>query len=563
LDELYFPTGLALDTAALNGNGEPKYLYVVNSDFDLQYRSASVISYDLDALLSVVPKNCRTSADCTNDPAEERTVCDAPGPDGFPTDGLPEDAWKGLLAKTDPLWNPSYHCVAPQLDANGYPKVCGDFAEQDPANGILYPGRCPSVVPTTKETGDGAPPMVRDTVGIGAFATDVMLKSNPDDANQSRLFIPVRGDSTLHWIDVQPGGQLECGADTSEDGNCDDRHRAGNMPATTDDHLVQPAEPFAIDGTNDGAYVGVTNQTTGTVSLYRNDWGGNTDPNELVQLVSIATGLPVAPVGIAAVPELENQSAGHAFLVTYRSAPQIDLLRVHEDKANDGEMPDPTPAADVYNRYTLRRTGSVLLTANSLGFDSRGIAIDSSDRDREYLKCEADSNCSAAADPAACRASCIEAAPQSSVFVASRAPASLLVGAMTEDSNYTFNTNDLPSFTDSIALTFGPSRVIVGDVRVPTTATDRPFDLEKRVFVVCFDSRRIVVYDPKRRRIEANISTGRGPHALAVDSKRGLAYVGHFTDSYLGIISLDQRFPQTYATIVASIGSPKAPRSSK
>jgi hypothetical protein len=83
------------------------------------------------------------------------------------------------------------------------------------------------------------------------------------------------------------------------------------------------------------------------------------------------------------------------------------------------------------------------------------------------------------------------------------------------------------------------------------------------VFVVCFDSRRIFVYDPKRRLIDAIISTGRGPYALALDGVRGLAYLGHFTDSYLGVVSLDQRFPQTYATIVASIGAPKAPRSSK
>ncbi|HEX2672492.1 MAG TPA: hypothetical protein VHM25_16535, partial [Polyangiaceae bacterium] len=59
------------------------------------------------------------------------------------------------------------------------------------------------------------------------------------------------------------------------------------------------------------------------------------------------------------------------------------------------------------------------------------------------------------------------------------------------------------------------------------------------------------------------VSTGRGPHALAVDSQRGLAYIAHFTDSYLGVISLDLRFPKTYAAIVASIGTPKAPRSSK
>jgi len=231
------------------------------------------------------------------------------------------------------------------------------------------------------------------------------------------------------------------------------------------------------------------------------------------------------------------------------------------------QVPDSTPGAKPYDRYTLRRVGSVPVTANSLGFDSRGIAIDSSEREKGFASCVQESACDAAADPRSCRAACVQSAPQSSVYVASRAPASLLVGGMTEDSNYLFGNNGLPSFTDSIALTFGPSRVILGDVQVPgntyTDAQGRPYDLARRVFVVCFDSRRIFVYDPKGRRIEAIVSTGRGPHALTIDAKRGLAYLGHFTDSYLGVISLDQRFPQTYATIVASIGTPKTPRSSK
>ncbi|HYQ26299.1 MAG TPA: hypothetical protein VER04_03745, partial [Polyangiaceae bacterium] len=255
------------------------------------------------------------------------------------------------------------------------------------------------------------------------------------------------------------------------------------------------------------------------------------------------------------------------FLVAYRSAAQIDLLRVRDEQADTGT------SLTNYNRFALRRAGSVPINANSLGFDSRGIAIDGAQRQQDYDHCrETAGDCSTAADPAQCEASltnCVRAVHQPGVYVASRAPASLLVGEMTADAAYPTGTSDLPSLTDSIALTFGPSRAIVGDIRVRGTASsamiDRagPYELERRVFIVCFDSRRIFVYDPKRNAIDAIVSTGRGPYALAVDSERGLAYLGHFTDSYLGVISLDQRFPQTYATIIASIGTPKAPRSSK
>src|SRR3954470_2082286 len=73
LEELYFPTGLALDrnsTSAIDEyKGAPRYLYVANSDFDLQYRAASVISYDLDLVRKVVPRSCNTTADCIADGA--------------------------------------------------------------------------------------------------------------------------------------------------------------------------------------------------------------------------------------------------------------------------------------------------------------------------------------------------------------------------------------------------------------------------------------------------------------------------------------------------------------
>ncbi len=39
--------------------------------------------------------------------------------------------------------------------------------------------------------------------------------------------------------------------------------------------------------------------------------------------------------------------------------------------------------------------------------------------------------------------------------------------------------------------------------------------------------------------------------------------VGHFTDSYLGLIDLDQSHAGTFETIVATIGVPQAPAGTK
>ena len=106
-------------------------------------------------------------------------------------------------------------------------------------------------------------------------------------------------------------------------------------------------------------------------------------------------------------------------------------------------------------------------------------------------------------------------------------------------------------------LALGPTRVVMGDI------VNADGELERRAFALSFDARRLTIYDPVRQRVEAEVVTGRGPQAFAVDSKRGLGYLAHFTDSYLGVVDLDQRRPATYATVVASVGKPSPPRASK
>ncbi len=85
-----------------------------------------------------------------------------------------------------------------------------------------------------------------------------------------------------------------------------------------------------------------------------------------------------------------------------------------------------------------------------------------------------------------------------------------------------------------------------------------------------------MIFDPDNRRVESVVTTGRGPHAFAVDVPRlaagadrdtdtpayAYAYVGHFTDSWIGVIDLDQRH-RTYGKIIMTVGNPTAPRASK
>jgi hypothetical protein len=89
---------------------------------------------------------------------------------------------------------------------------------------------------------------------------------------------------------------------------------------------------------------------------------------------------------------------------------------------------------------------------------------------------------------------------------------------------------------------------------------------ERRVFTLCFDSRRIAIYDPERQgRLETEIVTGRGPQAIAFDigEDYAYAYVAHFLDSYIGVVDLDRRHKNQYRALIATVGRPTQPRASK
>lgn len=499
-DEIYFPVGLALDQDA-------SHLFLVNSDFDLQYNGGAVQSYDLNELVAEeLPRHCHVDSDCPT----TKTV------------GAGSAAQEvGLRFKAD-VCDPDLSLCVPALGESPCPR--GD--RQD-ADRLLFPGRCNPIPPRAAQI---------DAVKIGAFATDAVIRQRPASSSgfAERLFVPVRGDSTLHWLDVEDG-KLHCGAESTADHACDDAHRAGNNASESKRGLTLNSEPFAIDADARGDTLVVSNQTTGTASLFVNGAWDDSGPRLAFALRSDR--IPSRPVGVAAVPqptaEGEDPNPFHAYMMTFRNSAQVRLLRF---------APDGSEADDLANdpRPYLVDAGGVGIDANSVGSDSRGIAIDASAREAAKARCaKGDQACAGAAGLVPL-----------DVYVANRAPSTLLIGRTQPPSEY-------PYFFQTVALTTGPSRVVIGHVATPSG------ELETRVFVACFDSRRVFVYDPQRARVETEILTGRGPHAMAVDTERKLLYVGHFTDSYVGVYSLDLAFPATYGTMLGTLGTPKPPRSSK
>jgi DNA-binding beta-propeller fold protein YncE len=136
-------------------------------------------------------------------------------------------------------------------------------------------------------------------------------------------------------------------------------------------------------------------------------------------------------------------------------------------------------------------------------------------------------------------------------------PGALIVGDVRAPNGA--GSSETLNFYDAAPVSVGASRVIVGRIH---DRRDPPGVFRPRVFIVCFDSRSIFVYDPAERRVDALIRTGRGPHALVMDPVHPIAYVGHFTDSYIGLIDLDQSHA-LFGTIVATIGIPTSPQGTK
>ncbi len=532
LDSIYFPTGLAVSQ---NSN----YLYVVNSDFDLQYNAGTLQSLSLDRIHSLIPRGCYSDSGCASD-----QYCDVP-------------------TSSDDSAEHSYWCVDQAGQYQGSP--CRALGENTADERITVPGRCQSIDLQTPQ--DSGSPLVTDAVAIGAFATDVITRGFPTpDQHVERVFIPVRGESSVNWIDVTANGKFDCGQ--ASDQSCDSRHHVGQDPSDNSRGLVMPPEPYAIAATADASAIVVTHQTQGAVSLLVNDW------TQGPHLEFVATGLPQMPIAAAAVPQPALVQSGlydlaPGFLIAYETTPRVDLMRFASDALS-------TPA-----RPYLELDGSTNVTVNSGGWDVRGIAID----DTQRRLCEsraASSNtsclsaCANATDDssrAACEADCQSnnanqlmacANVPLDIYASSRAPASLLIGRSTPNTQLTPN-SDIPYFYDAFPMPQGPSRIAVGQI------INEAGQLETRVFVVCFDSRRVAIFDPARRNVEAFVTTGRGPQPIALDvlapdsSNEGHAYlfVGHFTDSYVGVVELDQRRGRSYGTIVLSLGTATPPRTSK
>lgn len=451
-----------------------------------------------------------------------------------------------------------------------------------------------------------APVFWRNARTIGAFATDLQLSPFGflgQGIPSRRLFMPVRGNASITWVDVPDDGAgappeqtfgLRCGATsevtgiTSRGGTCDDGHQAGRNPDELGNSrkIALPGEPFGMAFSEDGESLVVTHQTVEQTSLLATGYtkGQSTGPIAAPHLDFILDGVVNGGIGVTAIPHDAQAFPGPgsgtpprpAFLQSSRLAPELTLLR---------NYPDGRVSADTSSllRPFLVKETTFPVNANANGTDSRGVLIDPTPR----IVCKAavkPANPSAkpprtAADVANDIALC--ARTPARLFLANRSPASLVIGEVGEETTFVDGNYDADKVRvfENIPLSAGPSKLYLAPI------VDRDGALALRLFIVCFDAATIFVYDPELRVIENVIRTELGPFAMAFDpfnlddaalhAKVGdrtfdgvtqhtfrYGYVADFTNSVVQVIDLDNGRPgtTTFERILMSLGEPTQPK---
>ncbi|MFO0553148.1 MAG: hypothetical protein U0271_32470 [Polyangiaceae bacterium] len=500
---LYFPTALVVSPGRTT-------LYVVNSDFDLQYNGGTVQSVNL-----------------------------------VDVDGQP-----GLRSTAELLATAIEQGLDPEA-------ACATIGSRPNNSETLHPGPCEPIQ---------FQPFVRDFATIGAFANAAAIDTREDGKPGARLFVSVRGDPSITYFDIPDDRDpaaivspcdgafcLDCSGEGDEK-RCARKNQIGENVFTSQRGLLLPTEPSGVDVQPDlrSDAVVVAHQTTGTASLVVNHWPSSGDdslfestPSLEFLLDGLADGpsavLRIPPPAVAFQPGVGYQPG---FIISHRAAASLTVVRYVDDAGATPPRPFLTHADDV----------SISVAGDNS--DMRGMAFDTTNR----AACE---NLCGDTASAACLSACAENNPVP-FYVASRAPASLVIGELTTT---TVSENGTPTgvrenitFDESVSMPLGAAAVAVAKV----IAADG--SLETRVFVVSFDSRFVTIYDPRLHRVEAQIRTGRGPGAIAFDVGpddsgvlRSYMYLAHFTDSYLSVVDLDTR-RITYGTTMFSAGPPVAPR---
>jgi hypothetical protein len=505
-DTFFYPSTAVADPTST-------WLYVANSNADLRYNDGTLVAVDL----------VGAAADRANGggpmPAGGGPLIQHPGGPTQTWGLCPQEDYVNPLPRSDPEI-----CCWDLLDAS--------ILNCDERRYIQSPS----------------------TVRTGSFAAGMIWQDYcPDQCNLTtcvppaglagRIFMGIRGDTSLTWADVTSGSpSFQCGQTSNESlAECGGANRIltalGQVLTTEMNDNSAPAvnlpdEPYAlqIDPDHGLLYVGHLAGSTATV-----DTGGVS----LFDVSGTGSGTPPAPAFVAPFPSPFAPNSAGAFGITdlkphpplgqpigspsvmFASSRYIPLVA---SIGTFGTLPPDPLGCPIKNTDVVVEPAGDSLNPGLVGSEMRGVAfID------PPLPPPPAPNMTPPPPP-----------PASRVYALERVPPDLV--------GFDIATNEA-GVTTAIPTDFSET------CSSPTFLYEHDSGQGLRLYVNCFDTGEIYVFDPAVPTLITTFQIGRGPAGLVFDDLRKQAYVIGFSDNNFSVVDLAPG-SQTQYHVIQRIGFP-------
>jgi YVTN family beta-propeller protein len=364
------------------------------------------------------------------------------------------------------------------------------------------------------------------TVKLGNFAGTIKIQKT--GALTRRLFVAVRGDPSVTWINVDLNQPINSGGNSRGTFVC------------VDDPSALPAEPENPPGCDPSFQVqtypcvGKPTCTTGLATIPPEPFAMALDEGKLASgqpyqrlVVSHLASGQITVVDVQAAPYVRDVSGP---LFAADAAGRRGAFAIAPQRPGD-------PSAPWYLTSNLQptiatfRIADVHVVVPSIAFSLGGQFATNNDL-RDIIFEEGGNR----------------------AFVSVNAPPSLVVLDTRTNPNGTTPGAAVNQVVDVVNICQIPSHMEVRYVQTP--AGRRP-----RLYVACFLSNQIMVVDPDAPTVVDTILVGRQPNEIAFDEDpvRPVAWVSQFGEHSIGMIDL-QRGSPTENRLIARIGLPTLPR---
>ena len=346
---------------------------------------------------------------------------------------------------------------------------------------------------------------------VGAFVSGLAVAPSGE-----RVYLSVRSETNLTFVDFAPATGLDCGGRRSGGGappRCADHYRRGDEASATERNIRLPGDPMAIaagrlsdlglpEGTGDFVLMA---HRAGRASLF----------------LDRVEGTGTAPVLVHVVSDLPDGIANLRFDTDTRTA---WLMSASSDRIGRIGIALDEQSRDLIRSF-LFNAGSLQVEGLDCGTppscDTRDIRFETRDSGRRFA------------------------------YALSRRPEAVLF-IDRELSNTSLEVVDI------VDIGRGPSRLDLAQLIVGGSP-------RSILLASCFDSRDVYVIDPAHAELLAVIRGMSGPFELSVDPARNLLYVADFRSSVVRIVDLTplvsclEGHPATSCepTEVAHIGRPR------